>query len=31
MEDMVAGLGFLLYISLYCIWWYRAVEKGEFE
>jgi hypothetical protein len=31
MEELVANLGFALYLSLLCIWWYRAVGEGEFD
>jgi len=31
MEYYEAGLGFLLYIGLLCIWWRRAIDRGEFD
>jgi hypothetical protein len=30
-EDIVAHLFFLMYISILCIWWYREVENGGFD
>lgn len=31
MENLIAGLGFLTYIAILCMWWYKEVEKGEFD
>ena len=30
-EYWAASIFFLMYISLFCIWWFRAVASGEFD
>lgn len=31
LDFWAAGLFFLMYVSILCIWWYQAVERGEFD